>query len=63
MSLMNTSNSKELDYDFLSIWIEKGIATITLDNQPVNALSGHMMQELHRVLHQLAKDPSIKVIE
>jgi enoyl-CoA hydratase/carnithine racemase len=58
MSLMNTSNSKELDYDFLSIGIEKGIATITLDNQPVNALSGRMMQELHQVLHQLAKDPS-----
>ncbi len=62
MSVMNTSNIKELDYDFLSIGIEKGIATITLDNQPVNALSGRMMQELHRVLHQLAKDPSVKVI-
>lgn len=41
---------------------ENGIATITLDNPPVNVLSGRLMKALKNLLSDLAKNADIKVI-
>ncbi|WP_066269986.1 enoyl-CoA hydratase/isomerase family protein [Hydrogenophaga palleronii] len=42
--------------------VHKGIAEITLDNAPVNALTTAMVTELIAALHRAAKDDSAKVI-
>ncbi|MGS2737937.1 enoyl-CoA hydratase/isomerase family protein [Sinomicrobium sp. M5D2P17] len=49
-------------YNLLRISTEDGVATITLDNAPVNALSGRMMKELKQLLDGLSTDKGIKVI-
>lgn len=53
---------KERDYQFLGIRIEKGVATISINNGPVNALSGKLIKELHQLMKDISKDTSIKVI-
>ena len=50
------------EYNLLHMSVEDGVATITLDNAPVNALSGKMMKELKQLLGDLATESSIKVI-
>jgi enoyl-CoA hydratase/carnithine racemase len=49
-------------YKTLSIAIDSGVARITLDNPPVNVLSGTLIRELHEVLGGVRDDRSVRVI-
>ncbi|MEU6532250.1 enoyl-CoA hydratase/isomerase family protein [Streptomyces sp. NPDC046928] len=49
-------------YTTLRVAVDAGVARITLDNPPVNVLSGTMMRELHDVLGALEDDDSVRVI-
>ncbi|MFD4635945.1 enoyl-CoA hydratase/isomerase family protein [Lentzea sp. NPDC058436] len=49
-------------YKTLSVAVDSGIARITLDNPPVNVLSGTLIRELHEVLGALRDDRSVRVI-
>ena len=46
----------------LHLTIADGVATIVLDNPPVNVLSATMMKELHTVLGELRNDDGVRVI-
>jgi enoyl-CoA hydratase/carnithine racemase len=50
------------NYTTLHITEAKGVATVYLDNAPVNALSGKMMKELQHLLKEFSTNPLIKVI-
>ncbi|WP_328936381.1 enoyl-CoA hydratase/isomerase family protein [Streptomyces tauricus] len=50
------------EYTTLRVGIEAGVAWITLDNPPVNVLSGTLVRELHDVLGTLRDDRSVRVI-
>lgn len=56
------SGYNETEYNLLGISITKHVANITLNNPPVNVLSGKMMKELRKLLGDLAIDPGVKVI-
>lgn len=58
---LNTTYNERI-YELVSIVITKGVATITLDNPPVNVLSGKLMKELRNLLSDLAHDSEVKVI-
>ena len=49
-------------YTTLRVAIDAGVARITLDNPPVNVLSGTMIRELHDLLGALRDDSSVRVI-
>ncbi|MFJ9427486.1 enoyl-CoA hydratase/isomerase family protein [Streptomyces sp. NPDC101249] len=49
-------------YTTLDVAIDAGVARITLDNPPVNVLSGTLIRELHDVLGKLRDDRSVRVI-
>nr|UUG47335.1 enoyl-CoA hydratase [Amycolatopsis sp.] len=49
-------------YTTLGVDIDAGVAWITLDNPPVNVLSGTLIRELHEVLGTLREDRSVRVI-
>ncbi|MFD7389210.1 enoyl-CoA hydratase/isomerase family protein [Streptomyces sp. NPDC059852] len=49
-------------YTTLRVAVDAGVARITLDNPPVNVLSGTMIRELHDVLGALEGDDSVRVI-
>ncbi|WP_428933687.1 enoyl-CoA hydratase/isomerase family protein [Streptomyces sp. ACT015] len=49
-------------YTTLDVTIDAGVARITLDNPPVNVLSGTLIRELHDVLGKLRDDRSVRVI-
>ncbi|MEE4583980.1 MULTISPECIES: enoyl-CoA hydratase/isomerase family protein [Streptomyces violaceusniger group] len=49
-------------YTTLRVAIDGGVARITLDNPPVNVLSGTLIRELHDVLAKLRDDRSVRVI-
>jgi enoyl-CoA hydratase/carnithine racemase len=49
-------------YTTLDVAIDAGVARITLDNPPVNVLSGTLIRELHDVLGRLRDDRSVRVI-
>ncbi|MFB8757578.1 enoyl-CoA hydratase/isomerase family protein [Streptomyces nigra] len=49
-------------YTTLRVAVDAGVARITLDNPPVNVLSGTMIRELHDVLGALEDDDSVRVI-
>ncbi|MFE7894988.1 enoyl-CoA hydratase/isomerase family protein [Streptomyces sp. NPDC057412] len=49
-------------YTTLRVAIDAGVARITLDNPPVNVLSGTMIRELHDVLGTLRNDDSVRVV-
>lgn len=49
-------------YELLGISLAKGVANITINNPPVNVLSGSMIKELKKLLGDLATDPVVKVI-
>jgi enoyl-CoA hydratase/carnithine racemase len=49
-------------YKTLRVGIEGGVARITLDNPPVNVLSGTLIRELHDALGRLRDDRSVRVI-
>jgi enoyl-CoA hydratase len=46
----------------LSCLVEHGVATLTLNHPPVNALSPAVLAELDAVLHDLATDDRVKVV-
>ncbi|MET9563685.1 enoyl-CoA hydratase/isomerase family protein [Streptomyces tauricus] len=50
------------EYTTLRVGIGAGVAWITLDNPPVNVLSGTLIRELHDVLGTLRDDRSVRVI-
>lgn len=47
---------------FIKTKMEEGVALVTIDRPPVNALSGEAMQELAQTFEELEKNPSAKVI-
>ncbi|WP_078901679.1 enoyl-CoA hydratase/isomerase family protein [Actinacidiphila yeochonensis] len=49
-------------YTTLRVAIDAGVARITLDNPPVNVLSGTLIRELHDALGTLRDDRSVRVI-
>ncbi|CAL9580142.1 Short-chain-enoyl-CoA hydratase [Streptomyces sp. enrichment culture] len=49
-------------YTTLRVGIDAGVARITLDNPPVNVLSGTLIRELHDALGALRDDRSVRVI-
>ncbi|MFH8447477.1 enoyl-CoA hydratase/isomerase family protein [Streptomyces sp. NPDC018026] len=49
-------------YTTLRVALDDGVAWITLDNPPVNVLSGTLIRELHDVLGILRDDRSVHVI-
>ncbi|MFE2187889.1 enoyl-CoA hydratase/isomerase family protein [Streptomyces sp. NPDC059455] len=49
-------------YSTLRVAIDAGVARITLDNPPVNVLSGTLIRELHDALGTLRDDRSVRVI-
>ncbi|WAL68825.1 enoyl-CoA hydratase/isomerase family protein [Amycolatopsis cynarae] len=49
-------------YTALDVNIDAGVAWITLNNPPVNVLSGTLIRELHEVLDTLRDDRSVRVI-
>ncbi|AKG46838.1 enoyl-CoA hydratase/isomerase family protein [Streptomyces xiamenensis] len=49
-------------YTTLHVAIDAGVARITLDNPPVNVLSGTLIRELHDLLAKLRDDRSVRVI-
>lgn len=46
----------------LHLHIENGVANVTFDNAPVNALSGTLMKALHQLLDRLSNNNDVKVI-
>ncbi|SHN42421.1 enoyl-CoA hydratase/isomerase family protein [Chitinophaga sp. CF418] len=62
MEQISTSIFKEKNYKLLHLNIENGVASVTLDNVPVNALSGKLIKELRQLLSDLSKDNDVKVI-
>ncbi|RWM32699.1 3-hydroxyacyl-CoA dehydrogenase NAD-binding domain-containing protein [Mesorhizobium sp.] len=46
----------------VSVAIEKGVAVVTIDNPPVNALSFHVRKPLYEALTALRDDPAAKAI-
>jgi len=49
-------------YETINLTIEEGIATVTLNRPPVNALNSKLFSELGQVAAQLEADPSVRVI-
>ncbi|MFJ8603941.1 enoyl-CoA hydratase/isomerase family protein [Streptomyces shenzhenensis] len=49
-------------YTTLRAAVDAGVARITLDNPPVNVLSGTLIRELHDVLGKVRDDRSVRVI-
>jgi len=47
---------------FLNVTIESKVATVTINNPPVNALSADVLKELESTLEELGKNPEAKVI-
>lgn len=62
MTQINTVKFRENAYQMLHLNIKKGVAYITLDNAPVNALSGKLIKELKQLLKDLSIDKNVKVI-
>ena len=48
--------------NFVSVANEKGVAVVTIDNPPVNALSFHVRKPLYEALAALRDDPAVKAI-
>ena len=42
--------------------VEDHVATVTINNPPMNALTGAVMAELESVIDRIAKDPEIKTV-
>lgn len=62
MTQISKVKFKENEYQMLHFNIKNGVANITLDNGPVNALSGKLIIELKQLLHDLSTDKNVKVI-
>ena len=59
---MNSPLSSSDSLQLLHLTIADGVATVRLDNPPVNALSGRMMLEMQQLLGDLAARQEVKVI-
>lgn len=62
MTRIENIEFKGKSYTTLHINVSNSVATVSLDNAPVNALSGKMMKELQQLLKDLSEDSLIKVI-
>lgn len=62
MTQISTVKFKENEYQMLHFNIKNGVVNITLDNAPVNTLSGKLIKELKQLLHDLSTDKNVKVI-
>jgi enoyl-CoA hydratase/carnithine racemase len=62
MAQIITSSFNEKDYKLLYLNVQNGVANITLDNAPVNALSGKLIKELRQLLNDISIDNDVKVI-
>ncbi|KIO78728.1 enoyl-CoA hydratase [Pedobacter lusitanus] len=62
MTQIGDTEFKSESYTTLHINVSNSVATVSLDNAPVNALSGKMMKELQQLLKDLSEDVLIKVI-
>lgn len=62
MTKIGKLNYKDNDYTMVRLQIDGRVASITLDNPPVNALSGKLIKELWQLLNDLSTDKNIKVI-
>lgn len=62
MTQIGNIEFKGKSYTTLHINVSNSVATVSLDNAPVNALSGKMMKELQQLLKDLSQDSLIKVI-
>ncbi|RAJ32877.1 enoyl-CoA hydratase/isomerase family protein [Pedobacter cryoconitis] len=62
MAQIGNIEFKGKSYTTLHINVSNSVATVSLDNAPVNALSGKMMKELQLLLKDLSEDFLIKVI-
>lgn len=49
------------DYKLLRIRVERGVATVTIDNPPINLLTMELAAELEKLAVQAAADDAIKV--
>ncbi|MDF9409656.1 enoyl-CoA hydratase [Pelotomaculum isophthalicicum JI] len=49
-------------YETIALQIEEGIATISLNRPPVNALNTRLFQELGQVAAELDADPAVRVV-
>lgn len=51
-----------MGYEFVDYKIEDGIATVTIDRPPANALSPRLLDELTKVFDEIAGDDSVGVV-
>jgi len=49
-------------YETIDLKVEEGIATITLNRPPVNAMNTRLFQELGQVAAELEADPAVRVV-
>ncbi len=50
------------DYATVRVELEGGAAVLTLDNPPVNQMSGHFTDEIREAVRQAQEDPAVKVL-
>jgi enoyl-CoA hydratase/carnithine racemase len=55
-------DTKDMNEELVRLKKEGVIATVTLDNPPVNAASSKLMQALHARLDEVEKDPAIRCV-
>ena len=49
------------DNNFVKVSVDRGLATVTLDRPPANAVSLAVYDELRRTFHRLGDDPEMRV--
>jgi enoyl-CoA hydratase/carnithine racemase len=50
------------DWSAISVGIEQGVATVTIDNPPLNLLDGKLIGDLRRFASQVRNDDAVRVI-
>lgn len=51
-----------IDLQFIKVKVEERVATVTLDNPPVNILTSAIMQEMSQTFDSLEKNDEVKVV-
>ena len=46
----------------ISVGIEQGVATVTIDNPPLNLLDGKLIPDLRQFASQVRNDDTVRVI-
>jgi enoyl-CoA hydratase len=49
------------DNKFVKVTVDRGLATVTLDRPPANAVNLEVYDELRRTFHRLGEDPQMRV--